>query len=172
MLQKRIVILVLLIFSLGWVANSLISSLFAVDLEKPYFFSFSPYSGFNKAPERLSPADHISESQVHVYNDKVVLDIPKASWAQFTDTNSMDPFLDKGANSIEIAPSNPEDIHVGDVVSYQSKITNDLIIHRVISKEVDDNGIFFLVKGDNNPAADPQKIRFEDVRGVVVGVVY
>ncbi|MBI4738586.1 signal peptidase I [Candidatus Woesearchaeota archaeon] len=169
MLQKWLILVLLLVFSFGWAANIFFSSFFVVDIEKPFFFS---YSGLRKAPERLSPADHISESQIHVYSDKVVLDISKASWAQFADTDSMDPLLDKGANSIEIAPSKPEEISVGDVISYQSKITNDVIVHRVIAKEVDDKGIYFLVKGDNNPAVDPQKVRFEDIRGIVVSVVY
>lgn len=169
MLQIRFTLLLIFIFCFGWLSNSVFSSFFVTNAENPYFFS---YSSLKMAPERLSPADRVSENQIHVYNDKVILDIPQASWASFTDSNSMDPFLDKGTNSIEITPESPQSIHVGDIISYQSKATNDLIVHRVISKSVDEKGVFFLVKGDNNPSIDPQKIRFEEIHGILVGVIY
>ncbi|MBI2146640.1 signal peptidase I, partial [Candidatus Woesearchaeota archaeon] len=43
---------------------------------------------------------------------------------------------------------------------------------RVIEKGVDDDGVYYLVKGDNNRFADPLKVRYADVVGVVVAVIY
>src|SRR3989338_6680258 len=74
-----------------------------------------------KAIERISPQDHVKESQIIVLEDKVILDIKDVSWTTFTDTNSMDPLLDTGSNGIEIKPKSIEDIKIGDVISYHSE---------------------------------------------------
>ncbi|MEW5896408.1 MAG: signal peptidase I [Nanoarchaeota archaeon] len=120
--------------------------------------------------ELQSPGDWIKEEQIKVYKDRVVIDINDASWAGFTDTNSMDPFIDKNTNAIEISPKDPQSINVGDVISYQTE--KGVIIHRVIDKGRDKLGVYYLVKGDNNNFSDPFKVRFENVKGVVVAVIY
>lgn len=126
--------------------------------------------GLSSSPEVFSPGDWVGENQIKVFKNKVVLEIPQAHWATFTDTNSMDPFIDADAHAIEILPDDAEQIQVGDVIAYSSPYGT--IIHRVIAKGVDDEGLFFIAKGDNNGEADPLKVRFADVRGVVVAVVY
>jgi hypothetical protein len=157
------------VFSLGWLLNTLLTNFVYYDAEKPLSFGFVPFMG---SPERLSPSDHVKEEQIHVYGDRVVLEVEGASWASFTDTNSMDPFMDESSNSIEKKPDSPNDVHPGDIISYRSGITKDLIVHRVISKGMDGSGVFFLVKGDNNPTQDPEKIRFSQIHGVLIGIIY
>ena len=120
--------------------------------------------------ERDSPSDWIKEEQIRVLKDKVVIELNDATWASFTNTNSMDPFIDEDSHAIEIIPENQDDIHVGDVISYNSSFGQ--IIHRVIEKDVDEKGMYYIVQGDNNPLADPIKVRFNDVTGVVVAVIY
>ena len=123
-------------------------------------------------PERDSPFDHIKESDIQVFDDKVILNLDNPQWARFTDTNSMDPVLDAESNAIEIIPKSPEDINVGDIISYQTKKMSGTIIHRVIEIGEDDDGWYARTKGDNNPTADPSKIRFSDVKRMVVAIVY
>jgi signal peptidase I len=123
------------------------------------------------AAEIISPDDHIREDQIIVTNEQVILLIEDAIWSSFTDTNSMDPLLDYGSNGIEIVPESVEDITVGDVISYRST-TGGIVIHRVIDIASDEEGIYYIMKGDNNPTADAQKVRFEDVQGILVAVVY
>jgi hypothetical protein len=159
----------MVVFSLGWLLNTLLTNFVYFDAEKPLSFGFVP---FMSSPERLSPSDHIKEDQIHVYNDRVVLDIEGATWAAFSDTNSMDPFFDETSNSIELKPESPDDIKPGDIISYRSSITSDLIVHRVISKATDADGVYYIVKGDNNPVQDPEKIRFSQVHGVMIGIIY
>ncbi len=120
--------------------------------------------------ELASPSDWISEDQIKVYSNRVILELSGASWASFTDTNSMDPFLDENSNAIEIKPESADMINVGDVISYQSNI--GIIIHRVINVGEDSEGVYYIVKGDNNTFSDPVKVRFDDVVGVVVAIVY
>ena len=130
-------------------------------------------AGFIMAnPDVSSPADHISESQIQVFDDRVVIKIDNPQWARFTDTNSMDPVLDKEANAIEIIPQSTADIYVGDIISYENIISAGTIIHRVVEIGQDDKGWFAITKGDNNPSPDPMKVRFEDVRRLVVAIVY
>jgi len=117
-----------------------------------------------------SPSDWVSEDQIQVYEDYVVLQLTGATWAKFADTNSMDPFLDEGSNAIEIMPDSAEEIHVGDIISYR---TNDgIIIHRVIEVSEDNDGIYYIVQGDNNTFSDPGRVRFDDVVGVLVAIIY
>ena len=52
------------------------------------------------AAEKNSPGDHVPEQNVHVFKDRVVIDIEDPFWATFTDTNSMDPVLDTDRKSV------------------------------------------------------------------------
>ncbi len=123
-----------------------------------------------KAPELSSPSDWINEKQIKVYDNKVVIDLLSPIWAKFTDTNSMDPFIDENSHAIEVLPSDLNSINAGDVISYQEG--SNIFIHRVISKGTDNEGIYFVVKGDNISLRDFLKIRSNQVRGVVVAVIY
>lgn len=140
------------------------------------FFSFFSLgekhlpASFFSSPELSSPGDWIKESQIMVYPDKVILNLKDPSWASFTNTNSMDPFFDETANALEIKPSSSDQINPGDIISYQTAY--GLIIHRVIEKGEDEKGAYYLVKGDNNSFQDPFKVRFEDIKGVVVAIIY
>jgi len=127
--------------------------------------------------ERNSPKDRISENQIHVFKDKIVIDINNPSWSSFVNTNSMDPVFDYGVNGIEVTPSSPLDIQVGDVISYEYKDKNtnnirSIIAHRVVEIGKDEQGIYYIAKGDNNVIKDPEKVRFEQVKGVLVGLIY
>ncbi|MFH1682326.1 MAG: S26 family signal peptidase [Candidatus Woesearchaeota archaeon] len=122
------------------------------------------------SPEISSPGDWVKEEQIKVYPNQVILNIEGASWTTFTDTNSMDPFLDAESNAIEVMPKAPEEIEVGDIISYQTDY--GVIIHRVVERGIDKEGIYYLVKGDNNSSVDPGKVRFEQVKGVLVAIIY
>ena len=41
----------------------------------------------------------------------------------------------------------------------------------VIEKGIDEDGIYFITKGDNNSITDG-KIRFEDIEYITVGVIW
>lgn len=127
---------------------------------------------YDESPERLSPYDRIKEDKIFVYNDRVVIYIDNPEWAKFTDTNSMDPILDEGANAIEVVPKNPSDVHVGDIVSYESDYASGTFIHRVVKIDYDNEGWYAVLKGDNNPDEDPGKIRFKQIKRVLVAVIY
>ena len=122
--------------------------------------------------EKPSPHDWVSESMISVEKDRVVIYVPNAQWSKFTDTNSMDPVIDEGANALQIVPTDSGQIHVGDIISYESDYSDGIIIHRVAEIGHDENGWYSIMKGDNNPGNDPGKIRFSQIRRIVFGIVY
>ena len=174
------VALFVLIFALGAVSVSLVYEVGKITSETPLSVVSNPVESVaetltaaasGKAVEKDSPSDHVQENQIKVYDNKVELEIKNAIWSKFTDTNSMDPFLDSGSNGIEVAPNDVSEIQVGDIISYAS-VEGGIIVHRVIEISEDRNGTYFVVKGDNNPVQDPEKVRFEQIKGILVGIIY
>ncbi len=153
------------VFMMGFVAASLSMGTAA---QMPFSQMVSP----SAAKDVPSPYDWVPENRIRVTSKGVFISIENPVWARFTDTNSMDPVLDEDTNAIEIVPSGPEDIHVGDIVSYKSKYASGTIIHRVIETGEDEDGWYARMKGDNNPAPDPGKVRFEQIQRVVVALIY
>jgi len=116
-----------------------------------------------------TPYDRIPEDKIHVYKDRVVLDIPNAKWARFKDTNSMVPVLDIGTNAIQGTPENTRDIHVGDIISFDRG--DDIIIHRVIETGYDSEGWYAITQGDNNSVSDG-KVRFKNITSILLAIIY
>jgi len=55
------------------------------------------------APEKVSPSDHITDAQIHIYNDSFTINVGREIiYAGYADTNSMDPLMDASANGVEI----------------------------------------------------------------------
>lgn len=170
-------VLVVVVFSLGVVSTLMFTNMGTSPLlEAPLFF---------KAPqEQASPSDTILESQISVYKNRaeisflnpetqdewlVNMDLSDASWSRFTDTNSMDPVFDIEANTIRMkVPA--ESLQIGDIVSYQNG--NSIIIHRIVHIDEDEEGLYFIMKGDNNPTSDPGKVRTNQILGKVVAIIY
>ena len=162
--------LVLTVFLMGWTASIFYSNYAHLStLETPLSFR-SLFSV--AAPELQSPADHISEDAIRVYDDRVVVQLEGISWAKYADTNSMDPVFDSTANGIEIPPKSPTEIAPGDIISYTPVLGSGLVVHRVVETGTDGDGWFAVTRGDNNPTADPTKVRFADIHGVLVGILY
>ena len=175
-MELRNVILFILIFALGATSVSFIYEVNSAISESPNTIISTvgetiTAAATGKASERLSPGDHIKEDQIKVYKDKIELDLQNAVWSKFVNTNSMDPFLDENSNGIEIVPTSTDQIKVGDVISYESR-TGGIVIHRVINIDEDNNGTFYTVKGDNNPLQDPERVRFTQIKGILVGILY
>jgi len=165
--DKKEFILLFTIFLAGFATASIANT--KMD---PTPSNLAPVFHSGASDERLSPQDWIPEKDIHVYDSQVIIDIDNPVWATFTDTNSMDPVFDYGANAIEIIPSAPSQIKPGDIISYESSSFDGAIVHRVIETGVDENGWYAVMKGDNNPSSDPGKVRFSQVKRLVVAIIY
>lgn len=164
----------ILVFVLGILLTSYFYQ-FHAPLPEAYPSQLGPNQLFTdafslQAKERASPGDHIKDEQIHVFEDGVILDLQNIRWTSFTDTNSMDPLLDETAHGLEYIPEQPGALQIGDVISYRYK--DDIIIHRIIEIGSDENGWYAVTKGDNNAAEDPVRVRFSDITGVLVGILY
>ena len=126
-----------------------------------------PFSGY----EMPSPSDWLTDKNIAISGRNVLLSIPNATLVAYANTNSMDPVLDDTAHGIEIPPLK-EKLRVGDIISYRSSTLNVIVVHRIVSIEQDSRGAYYTVQGDNNNAKDPEKVRFEDIEGVVVALIY
>src|SRR3989338_9757381 len=101
---KYLILMSLLLFSLGYViAAGIYSGQFASLMQNPS----------DIAKEQFSPFNRISQDNIHVYSDRVTIDIDNPIWASFADTNSMDPLLDEGSYGVEVKPKSENDINVG-----------------------------------------------------------
>ena len=158
---KMITILVLmLVFLTGFLSSYAANSVY-IDTEKPFLIGF--------VGNRTQPSNWLSEDNIVVYDDRVVIYVNNAELSKYADTGSMLPVLGEDTTGIKIKPENPEQINVGDIITYQKdKI---LIVHRVVGKGEDEKGIYFITKGDNNNESDG-KVYFEDVKYVTLGLVY
>jgi hypothetical protein len=154
-------ILIVSFFVIGWIACAGYIQYSEQSKEQPY----SEVSGL----EISSPGDWIAKEQIIQEENKIIVELSNATIAQFTDTNSMDPLIDIYANSIEISPVKDQ-LKVGDIISYQSD--SKTIIHRIVLISEDENGTFYITKGDNNNLPDKYKVRFEQIKGFVVGILY
>jgi hypothetical protein len=126
----------------------------------------------DKAPEVASPCARIKASQIFVTPEKIVIDFKDAEWAMFTDTNSMDPVLDSDSYALEYVPKSEVELCVGDIASYSPKNGDGVIIHRIVEMGSDNEGWYAIFKGDNLPYKDPGKVRFSQIKRVVVGIIY
>ncbi|MEK6817072.1 MAG: hypothetical protein AABY09_05635 [Nanoarchaeota archaeon] len=119
-----------------------------------------------------SPSDYVSEGQIRVYDDMVVLDIDEAKWVSYEDTGSMKPVIDVGANGLEIVPKSESELGVGDIVSYQAAWNENLVVHRIVEVGSDAFGTYYILKGDNNTGQDSGKVRFSQIKYKTIAIIY
>ncbi|RME30697.1 hypothetical protein D6789_04880 [Candidatus Woesearchaeota archaeon] len=174
---RNSIIIFVIAFTLGlWAAQAYetVTAAFTAPVyDDSYEFPTNVYSAFTgSAIARPTPSDHLTRADIDVRKERVVLDIQDAIVARFTPTNSMDPVFDEKANALEVVPRSEADIDVGDIVAYTNEHTEGTIIHRIIKKGEDERGTYYIVRGDNNARADPYKVRFSDIKSVVVAIVY
>ena len=127
--------------------------------------------------EALARGEGITPPQVRIGADTLRLeenyvrfDVTGVEVGIVSDSKSMVPILDENNLVLEIMPKSPGEIRVGDIIIYE--LNGERIIHRVIEVGADDDAWFVIAKGDNNPVADPEKVRWQQIRGVVIGIMY
>ena len=120
----------------------------------------------------LTSSDHVSEDQINVHEDGIAISLSgkDLKWSRYANTDSMLPLLDESYNGLEFVPIAEDEIHVGDVIAFGYNKEN--YVHRAVEIGNDANGWYAATKGDSNDFIDEGKRRFEDVKGVLIGVVF
>lgn len=117
----------------------------------------------------FAPSDSVKEKDIMVFEDRVVIYIEDSSVSNYLDSGSMLPVLNEGSNGIRIKPLSEEDISIGDIISFNSD--KGLIVHRVLEKGIDREGVYFIAGGDNNEYVDG-KIRFKNIEYKTIAIIY
>jgi len=151
------------VFLIGFLSCMAISLIYD-EIEKPLRIG-----GLSLVDGTETPGDRIKEEQIHIYENAIVIDIEGASLGRYAPTGSMKPVIDENSNGIRIAPENPNQIKVGDIITFEQD--DELIIHRVVDKGIDEEGVYFITKGDNNNVTDG-KVRFEDIKYITIGILW
>jgi hypothetical protein len=200
-MNKNVFLLYIILFSLGWTMSSAYFYFASENSFYPYRSPSAAFSSHADTKQMVtekvqdsgieilegiigdplvpsddkdvpSPSSRIKIEDISVYDDEIVLRVKNPKWAIFTDTKSMDPVIDSSTKAIELIPSSPEDIRVGDIVAYSSKYVDGTVAHRVIETGYDSFGWYARLKGDNNPNPDPEKVRMQQIKGVVAAIIY
>tara|TARA_Y100000310_G_C20457842_1_gene703905 strand:+ start:289 stop:834 length:546 start_codon:yes stop_codon:yes gene_type:complete len=123
--------------------------------------------------ERASPSDRVNTSQIKQYRNEVRLRLTNTTIAEFKETNSMDPLLDSGAHGIQLPVKSADEVFVGDIIAYETLYdVPEIVLHRVVEIGEDEEGWYAIFKGDNNAFVDYDKVRFSQIRYVLVGILY
>ena len=136
-----------------------------------YLVNNGSISGFFIFPDKKvsSPSDFISEEGIYADNEKVIIYLEKPILSRYNNSGSMLPTLNEFSNGVSFKPNSSDVINVGDIISFEQDGIS--IIHRVVEKGVDENGVYFVTRGDNNNVND-KKIRYEDIDSVIVAIIY
>lgn len=132
---------------------------------------------FKRTRELPSPKSRIPLSLITSIVNILEPQFPRLYPTEVSNTNSMEPLIDVGCRCI-MAPVNPNDLQVGDVIIYDKdgiivpfNRDRDDIIH-AITKIGNDGSRFFKTKGFNNNREDKIKVRDNMVVSVLVGILY
>lgn len=118
----------------------------------------------------IPPRIRVPLSSFLIDQNTVRIDVKNVIAGIVAPTGSMEPILGTNTTVLEIIPGNPSDIFPGDIIIYE--LDGHRIIHRVISVGWDIQGWYAVTKGDNNSAPDPSPVRFPQVKGLVVAIIY
>lgn len=134
------------------------------------FVSSEGFSGFSVYYNGYLdlPIDYFDDSDIEIVDGGIFINISNYSLNRHS-SDSMSPILGNTSTSIMTIPLEASEVNIGDVVSF--KKDGLMIVHRVVDKGIDDEGVYFITKGDNNAHTD-DKIRFEDIKGVLIGIFY
>ncbi len=145
----------ILIFIIGFATSSL-------------FYEAEKRTALGGVVDRDNPSDYIRTEDIHLYNDKLVVEKSGLRYASVEDTKSMEPLLSSNSHVIE-AKADIDSLVEGDIISFSKE--GKVIIHSIVGIGADESGWYALTKGYNNDFSDDWKVRISEIKGVVIGVL-
>lgn len=90
-------------------------------------------------------------------------------------SGSMEPVFYRGdvvviqkANFLGLSELNTTNLNVGDIVIYDATWYPEPVIHRIIAKNTTNGQVYYTIKGDNNPTADPVVVSPDQIQAKVI----
>lgn len=103
-----------------------------------------------------------------VYPDNLQINYPGLKYAKVS-SDSMAPLITHDSVVFEKAPESPDDIHIGDVISFYEPSVDGIVLHMVIDIVQSDTTTHYQTKGVANAEADPWLVPYSNVKGIMVG---
>lgn len=124
--------------------------------------------------EKPSPRDIVAHSDIS-YNESThtvrIRGIKPDVWlTTVADTNSMDPTVDAGHTCILTNNFDHSNLAIGDIIVYAGP--RGYILHRITRITEDGGKRHYRVRGDNNFFADPYVLVDENIKWLLVGIIY
>jgi hypothetical protein len=171
--SKRILFLELSIIFISIIFFMLLLLSMTPIMERPssgLLYTLGSSLGFSM--NQSSSSDFVTEEQIEIQKDRIIIYIPNAIMSSYAATGSMLPVINHTANGIEIPVTSVDQIHVGDIIAFQlEKNSSELIVHRVIEIGYDNEGWYCITKGDNN-LVDDGKIREWQIKFKTIIIIY
>lgn len=115
--------------------------------------------------------DRVNDSDI-LFTEDVLIIKGLDYYSGYANTNSMLPILDSGSTGFYYYVNEYTELFVGDIVSYYVEWRDSYVIHRIIGIGQDEQGLYYITKGDNLVKEDPYKVRQEQIKGVLVGIIW
>ena len=130
------------------------------------------YLIFTQSPEHLIPNEIIKSNQIWYNGGNITIVTGKRviGTTIYTNTHSMEPSITSSNKGILIAVNSPEELSIGDIIAFKTEEGD--VSHRLIEEGYDEQGWWGITKGDNIGVRDINKVRFEDIRGVTIALIY
>lgn len=90
-------------------------------------------------------------------------------------TGSMRPSISDTSTLFYLKGIDWNSLCIGDIILFNNTeegCNPQRAAHRIISKNADDGGIYYMTKGDNARYADSCKVRADEIQLLVVGIIY
>ena len=118
---------------------------------------------------QIESTSHISFDSIKVYPDEIRIVQPGLQYARVK-SDSMAPLLTHDSTVFEKIPSSPDEIKVGDIISFYEPSADAIILHMVIKIIQKDGKTYYITKGIANEKEDDWLVPFENVKGIMVGM--
>jgi len=127
---------------------------------------------FNKTnfTNKSTSSDIVPRSSITSYNnDYVKITHDCISIGEIEGSGSMEITFGKGHNLITTECFNKDKLSTGDIIGYEMMKSH--IVHRIVKIDEDNKGWYAVTQGDNCNYKD-EKVRFDQIEVLVLGVVY
>ena len=124
------------------------------------------------------PLGHLNISEVFVAGDSSIVTLRTGAlqrqivYSNVQDTHSMQPVIGGNSTVIRFVPEGSSDIKLCDMVEFGTAEKAPWALHRIVEIGQDEEGTYYVTKGDNNNLVADRKVRFKDIHYVVLAVVY
>src|SRR3989338_681378 len=128
---------------------------------------------FGRVPSQIPTSPSIPDLDFYTTEGGILLKYRDLQLVKFTDTKSMHPVLSSGHTALYTTNIDPYTLQVGNIIVYNSYFSSISVVHRITEVRPDnEEGVCYVLQGDNNDGPDPGCVKPSQVNGIVVGSLF